>query len=181
MRRRRDQICHVVSHDPLPYCRPQRRMQQHMMLANGVVGKALFPQLPVILLHTHGRQLLRMHLAKRWNHVGVQDILITVARCFRAVRRDDLTHPVAQPVLHRNIAGSAFAAEQLRAAIVCNDLLRLLHRLIGARAAHAPAVFAVVVERDIIKVISVVIRQISFERFSHIFPLFPPLWSFAVA
>ena len=41
--------------------------------------------------------------------------------------------------------------------------------MISARAAYAPAVFAVVVERDIVKVVPVVIRQVSFERFSHAF------------
>ena len=74
-------ICRILLPPLLPFA---VQTVQHMMLANGVVGKALFPQLPVILLHTHGRQLLHMHLAKRWNHVGVQDILIPVARCFRA-------------------------------------------------------------------------------------------------
>ena len=57
-----------------------------------------------------------------------------------------------QPVLHKNAPGRAHAAEQLRAAVLGDDLLGLLHRGIGARAAHAPAVFAVVVERDIVKV-----------------------------
>ena len=54
-RGRRDKAGHIRPHDALPYRRAERRVQQHVVLADGVVGKALSPQLAVILLHAHGR------------------------------------------------------------------------------------------------------------------------------
>ena len=102
-----------------------------------------------------------------------QDILIAVAGRLLAVRRHDLLHPVAQPLPQRQAHRRVRSTRELRAAVVRDRLLSLLHGGIGPCAPHAAARPVIIVERDIEQVVAVIVGQVSFQCFSHVISLFP--------
>ena len=167
--RRRNIARHVFPQQSLPDGGLQRRVQQHMVLAHGVVGESLFQQLRVVPLQLRRLQLRQLHLAQRGHKVESDDVLVTVDGGLFAVRADKIPQPDLQPVGENDLAAVARALERAQAQKFRQGALGIIETVEGAHAAVARAVGPhPVVHRDVVKVLLIIVGKISFDGFSHI-------------